>query len=64
MKILAVILAILEVIPIFDKWFSELSLQYIKSQKEKGNVQFQDAIKTALTGNTKDLQSSIGAKLK
>jgi len=64
MQLLSAILAILEAIPILDKWFTELTLAYAAQQRSKGNADFQKAMDTAIKDkDTTDLQSSIGSKL-
>jgi hypothetical protein len=64
MKILVVILAIANAIPIIDKWLAELAILYAKTQRDKNNVEFGKAMDDAITGkSTKHLQDVIGNKL-
>lgn len=64
MTILKLILAILEAIPILNKWKQQLQDLYDKQQREKADVQLQKAIDNAkANGNTQDLQSILGSKL-
>lgn len=63
-SILNVVLAILEAIPILDKWFKEMSLLYAQKKVEKGDEDFAKAMDQATTlKTTKDLQAIVGGKL-
>jgi len=64
MAFINLLLAVLEALPILDKWFQEASLAYAKQQTEKGNEDFAKALAVATTEKkTTDLQSSIGSNL-
>lgn len=63
-QILAAIIAILEAIPILDKYFQQLLLLYTKQKVEKNDEAFLKAIDAAkVAGSTKDLQVLLGSKL-
>jgi hypothetical protein len=58
------ILAILKVIPILDKWFQEIQKEYIKRQILSENKEFLDALKTSVHAHdVTKLRDSIGRHL-
>lgn len=64
MKLVELVLKILEVMPILDKWFQEIALSYARQQREKENVEFTQAMQVAT--KEKDvfaLSTSLGNKL-
>lgn len=64
MEFLKATIALLEAIPVLDKWFQQLTLLYIAKQKEKENEKFLQALdKAQKEKNTEDLAASIGKHL-
>lgn len=58
------ILALLEALPILDKWFQQALIAYANQQREKNNVEFLDAMENAKSKkDISDLARSIGDKL-
>jgi hypothetical protein len=64
MTAIKLLLAVLEALPILDKWFQQAVATYVKKQKEKNNAEFLQALERAVnTGDVKDLAASLGANL-
>ncbi len=63
-SLISLIMAILNAIPILDKWFQDLQVAYVKKKVEDNDVEFLEALKKAHEQkSTKDLQHSIGKLL-
>lgn len=59
-----VIIAIIEAVPLIEKFYQEAMIIYIERQKEKNNLQFLEALsKAKRTKNVKDISNSIGNTL-
>ena len=57
-------LAIIEAIPILDKWFRELTKAYVEKRRAKNDVEFEKALGLAKTeSNVEELAASIGKHL-
>lgn len=62
--IMKVILSILEIIPILDKWADALVIEFAKQKKERGNERFSAALESAVANkSTVDLRRSMGSNI-
>lgn len=58
------ILALLEALPILDKWFQKATIAYVQKQREQNNVDFFNAMAQAKREkNVENLRKRIGGKL-
>jgi hypothetical protein len=64
MKLITLVLAILEAVPILDRWYQEAVLEYTKRKVLKNDLEFVRALAKAQgNGDTLDLQRSFNSVL-
>jgi hypothetical protein len=64
LKLIEALLALLEAIPVLDRWFQQASIEYAKKQKEKNNVEYLAALAKAKgEKDVSDLAANIGKHL-
>lgn len=64
MSTISFLMAVLNALPILDKWFQEAAVVYVKMQKAKNNAEFLSALEDAKKDEVEALARSLGKHLK